>query len=72
VGAGNAQSRSEARTGIIGARRASAFVDAFQVNRGDAEVAVAELALDNDQRHSFVGHLDKEQSREPRRFAATR
>ncbi len=34
-------------------------VDALQVNRGDAEVAVAELALDHDQRHAFVSHLDR-------------
>jgi hypothetical protein len=34
------------------------FVDAFEVDRGDPEVAVAELALDDDQWHAFVGHLD--------------
>src|SRR3954452_14535896 len=33
-------------------------VDALQIDRGDAEVAVAELALDDDQRHAFAGHLD--------------
>jgi hypothetical protein len=29
-------------------------VDALQVDRGDAEVAVSELALDDDQRHAFA------------------
>ena len=33
-------------------------VDALQVDRGDAEVAVAELALDDDQRDAFARHLD--------------
>jgi hypothetical protein len=33
-------------------------VDALQVDRGDAEVAMAELALDDDQRHAFAGELD--------------
>jgi hypothetical protein len=33
-------------------------VDAFEVDRGDPEVAVAELALDDDQRNAFVRHLD--------------
>src|SRR3954451_6916889 len=33
-------------------------VDAVQIDRVDAEVAVAELALDDDQRHAFAGHLD--------------
>jgi hypothetical protein len=33
-------------------------VDALQVDRSDAEVAVSELALDHDQRHAFAGHLD--------------
>ena len=35
-----------------------AAVDALQVDGGDPEVAVAELALDHDQRHSFAGHFD--------------
>jgi hypothetical protein len=35
-----------------------AVVDALQVDRGDAEVAVAELALDDDQWHAFAGELD--------------
>jgi hypothetical protein len=34
-------------------------VDALQIDRGDAEVAVPELALDDDQRHAFAGHLDR-------------
>jgi hypothetical protein len=33
-------------------------VDALQVDRGDAEVAVAELALDDDRRHAFASELD--------------
>jgi hypothetical protein len=33
-------------------------VDPLQVDRGDAQVAVTELALDHDQRHTFVCHLD--------------
>jgi hypothetical protein len=35
-----------------------AVVDALQVDRGDAEVAVAALTLDDDQRHAFAGELD--------------
>ena len=34
-------------------------VDALQIDRGDPEVAVPELALDDDQRHPFTGHLDR-------------
>jgi hypothetical protein len=33
-------------------------VDALQVDGGDAEVAVAELALDDDQRDTLARHLD--------------
>jgi GrpB-like predicted nucleotidyltransferase (UPF0157 family) len=33
-------------------------VDALQVDRRDPEVAVPELALDDDQRHAFVRELD--------------
>ena len=33
-------------------------VDALEVDRGDAEVGVSELALDDDQRDAFAGHLD--------------
>src|SRR3954451_4275693 len=33
-------------------------VDALEADRGDADVAVTELALDDDQGHAFVGHLD--------------
>jgi hypothetical protein len=33
-------------------------VDALQVDRGDAEVAVAQLALDDDQRDALARHLD--------------
>jgi hypothetical protein len=35
-----------------------AVVDALQIDRGDAEVAVPELSLDDDQRHAFAGHLN--------------
>jgi hypothetical protein len=34
-------------------------VDALQIDRGDAEVAVSELPLDDDQRDAFAGHLDR-------------
>jgi hypothetical protein len=33
-------------------------VDALEVDRGDAEVCVAELALDHVERDPFAGHLD--------------
>src|SRR5919106_3113289 len=33
-------------------------VDALQVDAGDAEVGMPELALDDDQRHALAGHLD--------------
>jgi len=33
-------------------------VDALDLNRGDAEVAVTQLALDDDQRHLFARHFD--------------
>jgi hypothetical protein len=33
-------------------------IDALEVDRRDPEVAVAELALDDDERHAFVGHFD--------------
>jgi hypothetical protein len=51
-------------TGIIGARRAwtvsmiSALSLPWRIDRGDAEVAVAELALKYDERHAPVRHLD--------------
>jgi hypothetical protein len=32
-------------------------IDALQVDRGDTEVAVPQLALDNDQRHPLTSHL---------------
>ena len=34
-------------------------VDALWVGAGDAEVCVAELALDDGQRHTFASHLDR-------------
>jgi hypothetical protein len=33
-------------------------VDALQVDRGDSEIGVTELALDHKQRHTFTSHLD--------------
>jgi hypothetical protein len=33
-------------------------VDAQEVDRGDAKVAVAQLALDDDERDALVRHLD--------------
>ena len=33
-------------------------VDALEVDRGDAEIAMSELALDDDQRDAFAGHFD--------------
>jgi hypothetical protein len=36
-----------------------AAVDALQVDAGDAEVGVPELALDDDERDAFVRHLDR-------------
>src|ERR687891_1680839 len=33
-------------------------VDALEVNGGDPEVGMPELALDDDQRHALAGHLD--------------
>jgi hypothetical protein len=35
-----------------------AAVDALQVDGRDTEVAVSQLALEDDQRHAFAGHLD--------------
>src|SRR5215207_2858587 len=35
-----------------------AAVDALEVDGGDAQVAVSELALDDDQRYAFTSHLD--------------
>jgi hypothetical protein len=35
-------------------------VDALQVDGCDAEAGVAELALDDNQRHAFAGHFDNE------------
>jgi hypothetical protein len=34
-------------------------VDALQIDRGDPEVAVPELALDDDERDAFAGHLNR-------------
>jgi hypothetical protein len=34
-------------------------VDALEIDGRDAEVAVPELALDDDQRYAFAGHLDR-------------
>jgi hypothetical protein len=58
-----AQSRSDVLTGIMGRGGMDGLddlgvVDALQVDRREAEVAVAELALDDDQRHAFARELD--------------
>jgi hypothetical protein len=34
-------------------------VDALEVDAGDAEVAVTQLALDDDERHALMSHLDR-------------
>jgi len=34
-------------------------VDSLEVDRGDAQVGVAELALDDVERDAFVCHLDR-------------
>jgi hypothetical protein len=57
------QRRREALTGTIGRAPGvdgldDLVVDALEVDRGDAEVAVARSALDDDERHTLVGHLD--------------
>ena len=61
------RSRSEPQRGADGDhRRASgvhgvddlAAVDALEVDGRDAEVAVPELALDDDQRYALASHLD--------------
>jgi hypothetical protein len=60
----SAQSISPAAAGIIGGRRVwralmtSALSIPLQVGRGDAEVRMAELALDHVQRHALAGQLD--------------
>jgi hypothetical protein len=33
-------------------------VDSLEVDRGDPEVAVTELPLNDDKRHAFASHLD--------------
>jgi hypothetical protein len=35
-----------------------AAIDALEVDRGDPEVGVSELALDDVERNAFAGHLD--------------
>src|SRR5215217_4374095 len=58
------QSRSEALTGIIGARRActvsmtSPLSIPCRLDGRDPEIAAPELVLDDDQRYAFAGHLD--------------
>jgi hypothetical protein len=34
-------------------------IDSLKVDRGDPEVSMSELALDDDERDAFVGHLDR-------------
>ena len=43
---------------VIREGRTIAAVDALEVDAGDAEVGVSELALDHYERHAFVRHLD--------------
>jgi len=56
--------RNPALAGSVGAARAptismkSRFVDPLQVDRGDSEIRVAELPLDDVERHALTGHLD--------------
>lgn len=48
-------------TGIIGARRVRtvSMISALSIpDRGDAELAVPELLLDDDERDAFASHLD--------------
>jgi hypothetical protein len=60
-----AQCRREVLTGIIGARRACtvSMISTLSMPRRSTEVmpqvAVAELPLDDDQRHAFASHLDR-------------
>jgi hypothetical protein len=56
--------RSPVPAGIIGALRAwtvamiSALVDPLQIDGGDAEVGMPQLALDDVERDALVGELD--------------
>ena len=55
--------RSPAVAGIMGGRRVNGVddlrvIDSLEVDRGDPEVRVPLLALDDDERDAFVGHLD--------------
>jgi len=34
-------------------------VDSQQIGRGDPQVGMSELSLDDEQRHAFSGHLDR-------------
>jgi hypothetical protein len=58
------QGLRRAVTRILGARAGMdglddlGIVDPLQVDRSDSEIAVAELALDDDQRHAFTSQLD--------------
>ena len=36
-----------------------ACIDSLEIDRGDSEVRVSELSLDDRQRDPFVGHLDR-------------
>jgi hypothetical protein len=54
-GAGGDHWRSAGANGFDDLAR----VDALEVNRGHAEVAVPELALDDVERHAFAGELDR-------------
>ncbi len=50
-------------SGIVGAAGVNGLddlgvIDPFEIDTGDAEVAMAELTLDHDQRHAVASHLD--------------
>jgi hypothetical protein len=59
TGAGRRWPGSPAGGGDGPYRRSLAGVDSLEVDRGDPEVSMPELPLDNWQRDPFVGHLDR-------------
>jgi hypothetical protein len=48
-----------------------AAVDAFEIDAGDAEVRVPELALNDDKPNALAGHLDGACVTQPMRSEAT-
>jgi hypothetical protein len=55
TGGGRDHRRSSSVDGIDDLR----VVDPLEIDRGHPEMGMPELALDNDQRHALVGHLDR-------------